>query len=107
MRAAHLLIHPSIMEGGANVIVEAVTAGTAVLASRMSGNVGMLGRDYPGYFRVGDAKGLARLVARAARDEDFRISLERACRKRRALFRPESEARAVNALVARLLQARR
>ena len=107
MRAAHLLIHPSIMEGGANVIVEAVTAGTAVLASRMSGNVGMLGRDYPGYFRVGDAKGLARLIARAARDEDFRISLERACRKRRALFRPESEARAVNALVARLLQARR
>jgi putative glycosyltransferase (TIGR04348 family) len=107
MRAAHVLIHPSIMEGGANVIVEAITAGTAVLASRMSGNVGMLGRDYPGYFRVGDAKGLARLVARAARDEDFRISLERACRKRRALFRPEKEARAVNALVAGLVRARR
>ena len=107
MRAAHLLIHPSIMEGGANVIVEAITAGTAVLASRMSGNVGMLGRDYPGYFRVGDAKGLARLIARAARDEDFRISLERACRKRRRLFRPENEARAVNALVAGLLRARR
>jgi hypothetical protein len=67
----------------------------------------MLGRDYPGYFRVGDAKGLARLIARAERDDDFRVSLERACRKRRALFRPESEARAVNALVARLLQATR
>ncbi|HET7400356.1 MAG TPA: selenoneine biosynthesis selenosugar synthase SenB [Usitatibacter sp.] len=107
MRASHLLVHPSIMEGGANVIVEAVTAGTAVLASRMSGNVGMLGRDYPGYFRVGDARGLARLIARAQRDADFRTSLERACRKRRPLFRPESEARAVNALVAGLLEARR
>lgn len=107
MRASHLLIHPSIMEGGANVIVEAVTAGTAVLASRMAGNVGMLGRDYPGYFRVGDAKGLARLIERAHRDADFRLSLERACRKRRPLFRPESEARAVNALAAGLLEARR
>ena len=40
--AAHVLIHPSVAEGGANVIVEAVTAGTAVIASRISGNVGML-----------------------------------------------------------------
>jgi putative glycosyltransferase (TIGR04348 family) len=48
IRAAHLLVHPSRMEGGANVIVEAVTAGTAVIASRVSGNVGMLGTDYPG-----------------------------------------------------------
>ena len=107
MRSAHLLIHPSIMEGGANVIVEAIMGGTAVLASRMSGNVGMLGRDYPGYFRVGDAAGLAKLIARAARDAPFLRSLERACRKRRPLFRPESEARAVKALVAGLLKGKR
>ena len=107
MRSAHLLIHPSIMEGGANVIVEAIMGGTAVLASRMSGNVGMLGRDYPGYFRVGDAAGLAKLVARAARDARFLRSLEQACRKRRPLFRPESEARAVQALVAGLLEGKR
>jgi putative glycosyltransferase (TIGR04348 family) len=107
MRSAHLLIHPSIMEGGANVIVEAIMGGTAVLASRMSGNVGMLGRDYPGYFRVGDAAGLARLIAKASRDAGFLRSLARACRKRRALFRPEAESRAVNALVAGLLKGKR
>ena len=51
IRNAHLLVHPSLMEGGANVIVEAITAGTPVIASRVSGNVGMLGRNYPGLFR--------------------------------------------------------
>ena len=42
IKRAHLLLVPSRMEGGANVVVEAVTSGTPVLGSRMSGNVGML-----------------------------------------------------------------
>ena len=54
IKRAHLLIVPSRMEGGANVIVEAVTSGTPVLASRVPGNVGMLGREYRGYFPLGD-----------------------------------------------------
>ena len=37
IKRAHLLVVPSRMEGGANVVVEAVTAGTAVLGCRMSG----------------------------------------------------------------------
>lgn len=107
MRSAHLLIHPSVMEGGANVIVEAIMGGTPVIASRMSGNVGMLGRGYPGYFRVGDARGLARLLVRACEDRDFLASLERSCRERRTLFRPESEQRAVRRLVDGLLKGKR
>ncbi|HET9652605.1 MAG TPA: selenoneine biosynthesis selenosugar synthase SenB [Usitatibacter sp.] len=107
MRAAHVLIHPSVMEGGANVIVEAIMAGTPVIASRMSGNVGMLGRVYDGYFKVGDARALARLLEKAAEDRRFLRSLEQACRKRRALFRPQAEQAAVRRLVADLLKARR
>ena len=53
IKRAHLLVIPSRMEGGANVVVEAVTSGTAILGTRMSGNVGMLGDDYAGYFAVG------------------------------------------------------
>lgn len=104
MRSAHLLIHPSVMEGGANVIVEAVMAGTPVIASRMSGNVGMLGKDYPGYFEVGDASGLARLLVQAAGDRDFVRSLERACGKRRRLFRPEAEQRSIRRVAADLVK---
>ena len=41
--AAHVLVHPSRMEGGANAVIEAVVSGTPVLASRIDGNVGLLG----------------------------------------------------------------
>jgi putative glycosyltransferase (TIGR04348 family) len=102
MREAHLLVHPSIMEGGANVIVEAITSGTAVIASRMSGNVGMLGADYPGYFETRDASGLADLLVKAWKEPAWRAVLEEACARREPLFRPEAEHRAVRALVERL-----
>ncbi len=99
IRRAHVLIHPSIMEGGANVIVEAVLSGTPVLASRMSGNVGMLGRSYPGYFEVGDAVGLARRLAALCVDPSALRKLSAACAGRRRLFLPATERAAVRALV--------
>lgn len=101
--AAHCLIHPSVVEGGANVIVEAVTAGTWVIASRISGNVGMLGPDYPGYFEPRDASGLARRLVQAIEQPGFRRELAAACARRRTLFRPETEARAVRRLAETLL----
>ena len=103
IKRAHVLVHPSIMEGGANVIVEAITAGTPVLASRMSGNVGMLGEDYPGYFDVRDASGLRDRLVQLAEDRRSLVALERAARARRPLFHPAAEARAVRRLVAGLL----
>jgi putative glycosyltransferase (TIGR04348 family) len=101
--SADMLVHPSIMEGGANVVVEAVTSGTPVIASRVSGNVGMLGREYPGFFEARDAAGLAALLERACRDAAFVRALREACNRRKPLFRPAAEARAIRAVVARLL----
>ena len=87
------------MEGGANVIVEAVLSGTAVVASRMSGNVGMLGLSYPGYFEVGDADGLARQLAALCAYPSALRKLSAACAERRHLFAPATERTAVRALV--------
>ena len=70
----------SLSEGGANVISEAVVAGVPILASRMDGNVGLLGADYPGYFPVGDTRALARLLRRL----EERAALCRACWARRS-----------------------
>jgi glycosyltransferase involved in cell wall biosynthesis len=95
IRRAHLLIVPSVMEGGANVIVEAATSGTAVLASDCDGNVGMLGEDYPGYFPVGNAQALASLVLRCRDEPGYLRQLERRCAARARCFRPESERRAL------------
>jgi putative glycosyltransferase (TIGR04348 family) len=104
IKSAHLLVHPSIMEGGANVIVEAVTSGTPVLASRISGNVGMLGENYPGYFEVGDASALASsLIALLDRPALLRV-LCRAAGRRAALFTPERERLALLELVTATLR---
>ena len=90
------------MEGGANVIVEALTAGTPVLASRMPGNVGMLGRGYAGYFPVGDDRALARLLLRCTGDLIFLRQLDVACRERRPLFDPRREQAALHSLLREL-----
>ena len=103
IRAAHLLVHPSRMEGGANVIVEAITSGTPLLASRVPGNVGMLGLGYAGYFEAGDARQLARLMRRALEDRGFLARLGAQCRARRPLFSPAVEAREVRGLVRALV----
>jgi putative glycosyltransferase (TIGR04348 family) len=95
---AHMLIHPSKMEGGANVVVEAVMSRTPVIASAIPGNVGMLGRKYPGYFDAGDASDLAARLVRACEDPRYLASLRKACIGRRALFAPAAEARALGAL---------
>lgn len=95
---AHVLLHPSKMEGGANVIVEAVMSGTPVIASGIPGNVGMLGRRYPGYFTVGDASELAARLVEACGDPRYLAALARACAARRKLFAPAAEARAIRAL---------
>ena len=42
------MVIASLMEGGANVIIEAVTSGVPVLASDIDGNRGMLGAGYEG-----------------------------------------------------------
>lgn len=94
---SHLLVVSSRMEGGANVIAEAARLGTPVLASSVPGNIGMLGRGYPGYYPLGDERSLARLMARAEREPEFYRRLRRALAARRHLFAPAAERAALAA----------
>ena len=100
------LVHMSRMEGGANVVIEAVRSGVPVLASRIDGNVGLLGRDYAGYFEVGDAAGLAALMHRFATDAAFAEHLRAQGKGRESRFAPAAERAAVRALLADMLAAR-
>lgn len=88
---SHLLVLPSRMEGGANVISEAVVAGLPVIASRIAGSIGLLGEDYPGYYTPEDSDQLRALLLRAESDPLFYQQLTSACYARRALFTPERE----------------
>jgi putative glycosyltransferase (TIGR04348 family) len=95
LQQAHLSVLTSRMEGGAHVILESVMAGTPVIASRVGGNVGMLGEDYEGYFELGDAEELAALIDRAEQDRDWLAKLQDQCEARASLFESEREKHAV------------
>ena len=100
IKRCRLLLLPSLMEGGANVLIEAVTSGVPVLGSEIAGNRGMLGTDYPGWFPVGDAERLAELIATAINDPRYCATLSRRCAERVSLFSPAHECAAVCSLLA-------
>ncbi len=100
---ARTLVLSSSSEGGANVLSEAIAAGVPVLASRIDGSVGLLGRYYPGYFPFGDTDALARLLIRAETDATFLKRLRHAITHRAYLFRPEREKAAWKKLIGEVL----
>ena len=99
LKRCDVMVITSVMEGGANVIIEAITSGVPVIASDIAGNRGMLGDDYLGYFPVGDAPALAALIQRAATDQLFLTALRRQCDSRRELFSPARERASVQLMV--------
>lgn len=103
---ASLFVAASRLEGGSSAVSEAVTCGVPVLASRVDGNVGLLGAAHPGLFPFGDSRALARLLARAETDPRFLARLVRAGRRRRARFAPARERVAWRALLAELSRGR-
>jgi putative glycosyltransferase (TIGR04348 family) len=103
LKRSQLMVITSRMEGGANVIIEAVTSGVPVLASDISGNRGMLGSDYAGYFSVGDSHALARMIDQALNDSSLYNQLKTQCAARAPLFSPMREKAAVLELVDNLI----
>src|SRR6185295_16515401 len=75
LAASSLLIVTSRSEGGANVVTEAIGAGVPVISTRIDASIGILGDDYPGYFPVGDATGLAALLRRCEDEPAFLADL--------------------------------
>ena len=111
---AHVLIHTSRMEGGAHAVMEAVRSGTPVLASRIDGNLGMLGSHYLGYFEPGNAKALTSMLRRCREDQikmhdgqthqrGLLHRLSGQCSERSVLFEPEVEKAALLALISKAI----
>ena len=105
MARARVMVMSSRMEGGANAISEACAAGLPVIASRIPGNIGLLGEDYPGYFPVEDTEALRSLLLRAESDADWLERLRRHCRQRARLFTPERERESLAAVIDQALSA--
>jgi putative glycosyltransferase (TIGR04348 family) len=73
---SHLLALTSHLEGGANVVSEAIAVRTPIISSLIPGSVGILGRDYGGYFPVGDSAALREQLKRAESDDGFYRDLQ-------------------------------
>ncbi len=99
---ARAMLLSSRMEGGANVISEALTARVPVIASNISGNVGMLGRGYRGYYPLSDARALAKLLGRIETKPEFLATLRAQCAERRKLISVAQEKRGLRILLAGL-----
>lgn len=93
MKRAVVTINTSLMEGGANSVGESIVLGVPVLASRVEGNVGMLGEDYAGYFSVDSERELADLMYKVLHDESFLSLLREQVRMRSKVFLRENEMR--------------
>jgi glycosyltransferase involved in cell wall biosynthesis len=104
LASSHAMVISSRMEGGANVVCEALRIGVPVFASRIPGNVGLLGKRYGGYFPAGDERALARLIDR---DEAFYRKLKRQIVPLRSMVAPQSEAKALLATFSSLVRSSR
>ncbi|PQJ28226.1 glycosyltransferase [Rubritalea profundi] len=84
-------LNTSHSEGGSNAVAESIVLGTPVLASKIEGNVGMLGDDYLGYFEPNNASSLARLIHLAVTDYSFHQNLLQQITDLQQNFLPEKE----------------
>lgn len=88
---SQVLVNSSKMEGGANAICEALACGVPVLSSRIDGSIGLLGKDYPGYFETGNTRQLTDLLHRFEADAAFRSRLKSDCQELAPLVEPQRE----------------
>ena len=91
---AKLLVVSSHIEGGSAVISEALVSGTPVLATRIPGIEGMLGKDYPGLFGAGDREQLKTLMRKSETSSNFYKRLKTSCRQLAPQFHPKKEKQA-------------
>ncbi len=92
----------SLLEGGANVVSEAVVSGIPVIGTDIACMQGLLGDNYPGLFPVGDSHRLAELLHRAEVDCRYYDELVAGCRRESYKFDPARERESLKLLVERV-----
>jgi glycosyltransferase involved in cell wall biosynthesis len=85
---SHILVLSSRMEGGANVLSEALALGVPIITSRIAGSIGMLGDDYPGYLPVAKTAALVQVLDKVERAPGFYQELRAWCTRLTPLVYP-------------------
>ena len=85
------LVITSKLEGGANVVSEAIVESVPVISSDNSGSIGILGKNYPGIFPQGETRTLAKLLNRLENEPGFHERLQAICQSIAPMFDPQLE----------------
>ena len=99
---SQVMVLSSRMEGGANVVGESISVGTPVISTRISGSIGLLRDDYPGFYEPGDVEGLRKLLVKSETDGEFYKRLAIRCDQLRSVFDPKTESAAWRKLLAEM-----
>lgn len=91
LASAHILACTSLLEGGANVVSEAIAQGVAVIGTDIGGNRGLLGNDHPGLVPVGDAEALSALINSLEQNPDQLAELTQRSKDRQWMTAPSHE----------------
>ena len=91
LASASALACTSRLEGGANVVSEAIAHGVAVIGTDVGGTRGLLGDDHPGLVPVGDEVALAGVLDRLEVDPGFLDELTRRSLARTWMVDPAHE----------------
>ena len=101
------MVVSSRSEGGANVVSEALVAGVPVIASNITGNIGLLGNDYEGYYPLKDTGALRAILLRAEAEPRFLDHLTAQGMALAAGFAPEEEQRRWGRVIGQVSHVRR
>ena len=85
-----LAVITSRMEGSSNVLSEALASSVPVVASKIPGLMGTLGKSFPGYFPVGNTQRLTALLQKSESDKKFYRRLKRHCEGLSYLVHPSA-----------------
>lgn len=88
---SHLVCITSKIEGSSNVLSEALASEVPVVASKISGLIGTLGKQFPGYYPVGNTRKLRQLLIKAENDPHFYNAIKRHCKRLSPLVKPQRE----------------
>ena len=96
------MIISSRQEGGANVVSEAIMANLPIIASKIDGNIGLLGTNYNGYYPAEDTQALTKLLVRIEIDATFLKKLSAQIRALKPQFTEKQELSSWRALLGSL-----
>lgn len=91
LRSSDVMVISSLGEGGANVVSEACVIGLPVLATKIDGNIGLLGEGYQGYFQPRGTKQLSSLMLRCEQNKAFLQTLREQIKSKSNLFSKQQE----------------